>query len=410
MRIQRNQSHLFRRRSRRRSGCLPFLVLIGVVAGVVTLGRDWIGQWLNINHPQERQINLQNAQVAFSNGNLDSSIEFARESFASDPSNYRALLFLIRALIYRSYSDYDRAIDRQVALELSADGISQFPRNLDVLAIRAFALQANNQATEASRLALRVIEGNPDHVLARITLSLSYGSQGIFEAALREAQVAIELANQSDSWQMDSYRVLAIAYSDLGQYQAAIVNIQKAIEFNRKLIPLYFERALYALQIGDTDSASVAYYQIMAFQSENVKVRFRLCELSSTLREREAAVRYCSEVTQYAPAWSDGWYQLGREYFLQGNFASAQSAFNQCSSLQILQSVPIPDRRFECWYLQGQSAEILGDCVALVETYNEFLVMSSQAEIAQTWSYPPGGPPQCVTTSSPTLASESASP
>ena len=396
MQISRNKKRLFSRRSRRASGCLPLFVLISVAVTVVALGRNWIGQWISFNQSRNLQVNFRTANSAFENGDLTASIEYASQLLEENPANEKAILLLVRALIYRSYSEYNTASDRQQALELSGQGLVSFPNSLDMQAVRAYALQANGRADEAGRIALRVIERYPEHIMARIVLSLSYGSRGIFEASLREAKVAVELSEQYRQYQMESYRVLAIAHSDLGEYESAIINISRAIEFNRRLIPLHFERALYANQIGNTDQATVSYFQILAFDETNVKVRFRLCELSSNLQERNTAIRYCGEVTQFAPRWSDGWYQLGREFFLNGDFVNAQASFNQCTTLQVSQDVPIPNRRFECWYLQGQSAEIRGDCYALLTTYHEFLEMADVADIPQTWTYPPEGPPICA--------------
>lgn len=396
MRITRHKSHQFTRRSRRGSGCLPIFILVGVAVAVVAVGRNWIGQWINLNRPQNTQITLESAQSAFENGDFATSVQYASQLLTETPAQEHVILLLVRALIYQSYSDYDGIDNRQHALDLSAQGLINFPRSLDMQALHAYALQANNRADEAGRKALRVIDQSPEHIMARIVLSMSYRSQGIFEASLREANVAVELANQYQREQMESYRTLANAYSNLGQYENALLNIKHAIDFNHKLIPLHFERALYAIQIGNTDQASVSYFQIMAFDDDNVKVRFRLCELSSSLRERDAAIRYCEEVTQLAPDWSDGWYQLGHEYFLQGNLSQAQASFNQCSTLQVKQDIPIPERRFECWYLQGQSAEIVGDCRALLTIYHEFLDMAERTDIPQTWTYPPEGPPACA--------------
>ncbi|MCZ2097350.1 MAG: hypothetical protein LC121_14030 [Anaerolineae bacterium] len=113
------------------------------------------------------------------------------------------------------------------------------------------------------------------------------------------------------------------------------------------------------------------------------------------MREREQAIKYCQEVTQRAPNWSDGWYQLGMEYFLQGDFAQAQSNLHRCSTLQVLQNVPVSERRFACWYIQGQAAEIRGDCESLIAIYNEFRAMNADAQIQERWTYPPEGPPGC---------------
>jgi hypothetical protein len=74
---------------------------------------------------------------------------------------------------------------------------------------------------------------------------------------------------------------------------------------------------------------------------------------------------------------------LGREYFLQGDFANAQQDLHRCSSLQVMQNVPVSQRRFECWYLQGQAAQILGDCEALIATYNEFRSMAATRKFSK---------------------------
>ncbi|MEO0563620.1 MAG: hypothetical protein AAF125_16040, partial [Chloroflexota bacterium] len=104
---------------------------------------------------------------------------------------------------------------------------------------------------------------------------------------------------------------------------------------------------------------------------------------------------YCTQVTEQAPDLPTGWYQLGRGYFLDGNFAAAQSAFNRCSSLQMEQTTPPDARIFECWYLQGQAAEILGDCPALTSIYDQFRLLATDPRVRETWVYPPEGPPIC---------------
>jgi tetratricopeptide (TPR) repeat protein len=268
------------------------------------------------------------------------------------------------------------------------------PTDPDVLAIHAFALQANGESVEGYRMAERALKLNPAHILARIAMGLAYGGASAYDNALREQQQVI--ANGAGDWQLDALRALAISYSDLGRYQEAGEAINQAIKLNPHLPVLYFERALYALQLGDAGIATESYFEIMAQDEHNVKARLRMCELSSMMRERDTALNYCNQVTTLAPTWVDGWYKLGREYFLQGNFASAQQALNRCTSLQVMQDVPVSERQFECWYLQGQAAEIQGDCPSLIATYNEFRAMTAESTIPQTWVYPPEGPPGCT--------------
>lgn len=375
---------------------------------VVALGRSWIGQWLNMQRAQRVAVNLPAARSALQAGDLSAAIEYAQEALNNEPIDPLAYEFLIRALIYRSYSEIGRESDRERALAVSATALGKLARNDDMLAARAYALQANGAADEAGRIALRVIERSPDHVLARIALSLAYGAQGIFEAALREAELATDLADRIRDYQLESYRALAIAHGDLGNYQRALVELDHAIGFNSKLIPLHFESALFALQVSDIDRATVSYYRVMSLDEGNVKVRVRLCELSVRLQERSSALRFCQEVTQLAPDWADGWRRLGREYFLSGSFGEAQDAFAQCARLQLEQNVSADDLQIACWYLQGQAAEIRGDCDSLLAIYQEFLDLARRADLPQTWSYPPGGPSICVratATATPQVAS-----
>lgn len=398
MRIQRYHTRLrFRDRRRRRTGCLPSVILLGVLVGVGMLSWTWLQN--RVMQPLSAPLagssindRLAAALQAFDRGDLNGVVDITRQVLTEQPDRPEAIVLLARALVYRSYTDYNRGIDRQAALELTTSAVRRAPANLDLLAVHAFAQSAGGNPAGAAETARQVLERDPDHALARTAMALAYGNVGSFEIALRESLRAAD----NRGWKVDALRALALSYSDMGDYETASATVDRAINLNSHLLVLYFEKALYALQIGDVDSATHAYYQVVTFDPNNAKARLRLCELSSTMREREAAERYCTEVTTLAPSWADGWYQLGREYFLQGNFESARDSLHHCSVLQVVQGVPVAERRFECWYLQGQAAEILGDCDNLVATYNEFRAMTADADVQQTWTYPPEGPPGCV--------------
>lgn len=397
MQIHRSSSRLTFRRRRRRSGCLSLTVLLGLCLGVAAASWAWIGQRIAPAAAPGPVADLGPALQAFDRGDLDAAVNLAQQALAADPSSAAAPVLLARALVYRSYSDYNRDIDRESALQITTEALALHPSDVDVMAAHAFALQAARQPQAAAELARRALDRAPDHALARVALGLAYSGVGSHEIALRETQRAA----QSAGWRLDALRALALGYSGVGDYAAAVRTIEQALALNPRLIALHFERAAYARLIGDADAATVAYFQILAYAPANVKARLRLCELSSTLRERDAAVQYCQQVTDLAPTWAEGWYRLGREYFLQGNFQLAQQYLNRCSRLQALQDVPAAERRFECWYLQGQAAEILGDCDALVATYNEYLAIASAAGLSQTWVYPPEGPSACATSDEP---------
>ncbi len=392
MHIHREQSRLsFRRHRRRRSKGLSTIVVLGVLVGIVVVSWNWLGQRLTFGSAVVKDDALGMAQTAFEQGKLDDAVRYAQQALNQDPENSDALIVLARTLIYRSYSDYDRAIDRDSAFELTTEAFGNAPNDPKVLAIHAYALQAVGKVAQSAKTAEDALRLDPNNGLARVALALAYGGAGSFEIALRESQQVAQI----NDWRLEGQRAMGISYSDLGNYKQAIESVERAISLNRFLVPLYFERASYAMQLGDADAATAAYFQVLTYNPDNVKARLRLCELSSLLRERDAAVKYCHEVTDRAPSFADGWYQLGMEYFLQGNFKAAQDSLHRCSSLQVMQNVPPGQRKFECWYVQGQAAEILGDCPNLLATYNEFRAMAKDATVMQTWIYPPEGPPSC---------------
>ncbi|HVU10121.1 MAG TPA: hypothetical protein VHD90_02540 [Phototrophicaceae bacterium] len=394
MRLERSRSRLsFRRRRRRSGGCFTILISIGLVSVVGVMVWFWINRF-TAPAPTGGSVNLMaSAQNAFARGDLNGAISLTNQILSDEPDNTDALRLLARSLIYRSYSEYDRASDQQTALDATTAAYQREPTNLDVLAIHAFALQADDDANAAADVAQKVLAKNPNYGLAHTALALAYGEAGAHDAALRESQRAVQTS--TDDTRIDALRALAITDSDAGSYSDAINIVNQAIALNGNLLTLYFERAQYDQLLGDTDSATVAYFDVLTRDDSNVKARLRLCELSSLLRERDQAIQYCQAVTQRAPSWSEGWYQLGMEYFLEGDFKNAQDDLHRCSTLQVLQNVPVADRRFECWYIQGQAAQIRGDCVDLLATYNEFLSMNLDDQIKQRWTFPPEGPPGC---------------
>jgi tetratricopeptide (TPR) repeat protein len=372
-------------------------MMVLMVSGIAVASRSWWASHASSPAPVGA-ASLSDAQAAFQQGDLVRVIAITEQLLALNPRDTAALTLLVRARVYHSYTDFGREQERMLAYQATQQALARSYIQADVMAIHAFAAQANSYHEEAKKYALRAIERDQTHIVARLALALAYSSTGLFEAALREAHKSVSLAEQyAPDWRWDAMRVRAIAFSALGRWDAALAEIDRAILHHKRLPAGYYEKALYALQIGNGDVATSAYFSVLALDAGNIKARYRLCELSSSMREYEAAIQYCTEVTERRPEWAEGWYQLGREYFLQGNLRAAQQSLQRCTALQVSQNVPITERRFECWYIQGQAAEILGDCAALVPLYNQYLNMEQTANLPQSWVHPPEGPAICIT-------------
>lgn len=391
MRLHRSSAR-FPRAARRRSGCASFILLTLLVCGVSFL--TWRLLDRQRTPPGSTSDAFADAGAAYARGDLDGAAASARRALTARPDRIEAGQILVRALIYRSYAEINRTRDRELALAAAADLLARLPGRADALALYAFALQAAGDPYNAADAARQALDIAPDDALARTALALAYSMVGAHEAAMQQSAQAVRDAIDTAT-RIDALRALAIAHRDRGDYAQAIALIDGALRLNDRLLALHFERAAYAMQLGDTNAATVSYYQVLVYAPDNIKARFRLCELSTILREHDAAVSYCNEVIERLPGWADGWYQLGREYFLHGDFREAQAHFQQCARLQTIQRVPVQERRFECWYLQGQAALINGDCPALREIYREFQTMDIDDAVKQTWVYPPEGPPGC---------------
>ncbi len=154
MRSSRSHSRLTPRRRRRGAGCGSYLLLFGVIAGAAAL--TWT--WLNRNHtvplaaPDNR---LGAAFSAFLRGDLTNAISLSRqvvnEGDEDSLDNYAAAVNLLtRALIYRRYSEYNRAADRQAALDVSSEAHNKSPSNFEITAAYALALAVNGHPADAS--------------------------------------------------------------------------------------------------------------------------------------------------------------------------------------------------------------------------------------------------------------------
>ena len=218
MRINRKQSRTVFRRNTPWQGCFFWVISLCLLFIFAFISKDRIQDWLTSRLYTRVDIaETSDAQFAFAQGDLDRAISYTQEIYANNPTDITALELLVRTLVYRSYEDLNQEADREQALSLSSNAVEQNPYDMRLLGIHAFALQANGYSEEAQRVALRVIRNDETSITARLALSLSYASQGIFSAALRDGERATEIANTSQpSWRADAYRVLARRFIDGG--------------------------------------------------------------------------------------------------------------------------------------------------------------------------------------------------
>ena len=110
MHIQRSRSRLsFRKRRRRSGGCVSILFSILVLGGVGVVSWLWINRIVSGPATSASNANLMaSAQNAFNRGDLSGAISLTRQILLTQPDDADALRLLVRSLVYRSYSEYNR--------------------------------------------------------------------------------------------------------------------------------------------------------------------------------------------------------------------------------------------------------------------------------------------------------------
>ncbi|MBK8136464.1 MAG: tetratricopeptide repeat protein [Chloroflexi bacterium] len=182
------------RRPRRRSGCSPFTVLTGALAGLLVIALGWLAG-LILPNPQPELVTLDTARRAFDSGDLDDAVEAAEKALAAAPGQPDAVLMLVRGLVYRSYVDWNNEIDRKRALEVATNALLRGGDHPDTLAAQAFALHAAGRYLEAFKAAEKALRANPNHVFARLVYGLAFAGVGSFDRGLIQVQQAAKSAD-----------------------------------------------------------------------------------------------------------------------------------------------------------------------------------------------------------------------
>ena len=342
---------------RRRAGCASWLLVIGLVVGVSSLRLE---AWLRSRRDRAGAVSprglagpgtrcLQPGRPGWPRGGA------AFQRLASDAADTDALRLLTRALIYRSFEgEYDRAIDRQMAMQFGARAVARAPSNPEMSRMYAYALAVNGQPADAADTARRALEAArtrstpASRCRARLWRSRDRRGRPARSRARHECRDPGKTRWMHLVAGRDRLRVTSAAMTKQPGWPT------RAISLNGRLLSLHFERALYALQTGGSGWRNPTFSQVLALDETNVKAHMRLCELSSLLRESDAAVRYCGRVTSCAVMGR--WLVPPRPGVFARKFGARRIRCINARGCRWRQNVPPAERRFECWYLQGQAS------------------------------------------------------
>ena len=206
----------------------------------------------------------------------------------------------------------------------------------------------------AIQAAIQGIDIDPAFAPLYSVQGVAYTNLGRWQEALRNAERAYELDPQ-DIFILSSYQ-WPLTY--VGRYQQAIDYLEDAITINPYLIsPYFYLAALYKLQaVNRPDMAIGTYERILELQPNNAKAYLRLCQAYAglDLARFDVAQPYCDAAIRIDPTYAEAYMQRGQMQYARRNYEGAIESFEKC--------IDNGSTRIECWYIRGFAHYYLGDC------------------------------------------------
>jgi tetratricopeptide (TPR) repeat protein len=231
-------------------------------------------------------ITLSDAYLAL--GNPDKSLEALEKAIQLDEKNKEALLKKAQLyLIMRNYSKTYSSIEKL----LQIDGI------------------------------------NP---MAYFVRSLGYLEQADTVKAVADLRKAID----QDQNYFDAQFQLGVIYAKQ-KNPLAINYFQNAININKNLIEPYYQLGLFFQENGRIENAQKTYFGILDIDPEYYPALYNLgyIELVHQKNFRKAA-DYFTQVIQFAPEYTDAWYNRGFSFELLGQKEPARQDYEQTLKIE----------------------------------------------------------------------------
>ncbi len=212
------------------------------------------------------------------NLNRDTSIKYAKYLIDLDPEKSYSNLVIMR--LY-----YQESGDRQTADSLNAVFFERFPNEKKIF--DASNVLNRGDITGAKEMAADIV---PDRLSGRYHnfLSALYMSEGIFDKALEESDMAIQLG-------MYNYRFFvnrAWIFSQMKQYEKALESVRVAYNLFNNNDDVLSAFAWINILADKPDSAIIYAYKLIALDSGYVSGYYFLCRAYADKKLPDSSLRY----------------------------------------------------------------------------------------------------------------------
>lgn len=240
------------------------------------------------------------------------------------------------------------------ALQIASDDVRSYT-------LRSRALYWLDDSETAIPVALQGLELDSAYAPLLAVLALSYTDIGRYQQGLKYGEEAVA----ADTLSIEAHRAYAIALILVGERDAAIKELEDAININPNLTAPYFELAGQFLGAQQYEDAVATYETILKLDPRSPKALLRLCETYAQIGQDEQAEGYCDDSIASDPTYAKAYRQLGVVNYHRRNYEGAIENFNKC--------IDLGSDEIQCYYLRGLAHYYIGDCSEAWTILNETL-------------------------------------
>jgi tetratricopeptide (TPR) repeat protein len=176
---------------------------------------------------------------------------------------------------YLSKENYEKAIEYFKDFIGITEDVERKKEVLDALKM----IQSLGVLNEDYRYAQELVEADKD------------------EAALESVNKFIE--KYPSNW--NGYHLKGFIQRKLEQYDDAIENFQKALNFNGNEVDLYNELGLCYMNLGNYNKAELYFAKALRYNVDDISIYYNLAILSYQKKDVNTALKYCEIINEFSP-------------------------------------------------------------------------------------------------------------
>lgn len=275
------------------------------------------------------------AEAAFQDGQLEQAVEYYRQAAEANPENVNNYVQVARLLIYQAAvsPSYQSEELLAQALEAAETAILVDPFDPAGYAIKGKVYDWQGRPDQASSTILRALDIDKDYALAHSYLGEAYVDLNRWDQAEEELSQAVAL----DPNQVDIRRDYGYMYEMFGDYAAASIQYEAALQQHPRLIPVRVALARILREQGSYEEALDQLFEAQSVDPSNALVAYEMGRTYETyIGDTDSALEYYSRATELAENFGSPWVRMASLRYFQGRYADSIIAFERAIALDAL--------------------------------------------------------------------------